>query len=248
MVRNGSPPSYLGRAYQKLYEVLCGHHPRPRPWHFQWLDTYYLRCHLRNLLPTLKGHVLDVGCGDKPYHGWFSQGVRHTGIDVSFSPAVDLVVAPNEPWPFPENHFDALLASQVLEHVENLHLILAEMERVLKQGGMAVLSFPFIYNEHGVPSDYRRFSVYGAERLFPKFEIVRLEKEGGVGSTLAILFLNWIETSLNCTFATRLLKSMLLPAWIFLSLIVNLFGLLVDKLDHTGGFYNNILLVVRKPL
>lgn len=31
--------SRLARAYRKVYETLCGRHPRLRPWHFQYLDA-----------------------------------------------------------------------------------------------------------------------------------------------------------------------------------------------------------------
>jgi len=110
------------------------------------------------------------------------------------------------------------------------------------------MSFPFLYNEHRAPWDYWRFTVFGAERLFPGFEIAHLEKQGGIGSTLGILFLNWLDTSMNCTLATRLLKGLLLPIFLLLSLVVNFLGLLMDRLDRTGKFYSNVLLVVRKPL
>lgn len=193
------------------------------------------------------GKILDVGCGDKPYRDWFGQVSEYVGLDVSPGPAVDVLVAPDGPWPLPDEHFDGLLSTQVLEHVADIHLSLAEMERVLKRGGVAVLSFPFLYNEHGAPWDYQRFTVHRAERLFPGFEIVQLEKQGGIGSTLAILLLNWLEMSMNCTFATRLLKPLLLPSFLILSLVVNFLGLLMDRLDRTGAFYNNVLLVVRRP-
>jgi SAM-dependent methyltransferase len=227
--------------------MLCGRHPRLLPWHFQWLDAYYLYRRLRQLLPTLGGVVLDVGCGGKPYRDWFGQVEKYVGLDVYPGSAVDVLIASDGSWPLPDEHFDVLLSTQVLEHVADLDLTLAETERVLKRGGCAVLSFPFLYNEHGAPQDYRRFTVHMAERLFPRFEVVHLEKQGGIGSTQIILLLNWLEMTMNYTLASRLIKPLLLPIWVPLSLVANLLGLLLDGLDRTGAFYNNVLLVVRKP-
>ncbi|MGD0826864.1 MAG: methyltransferase domain-containing protein [Desulfobaccales bacterium] len=240
-----SAPGYI---YRRIYDGICGHHPNLRPWHFQWLGIFYLYRQLRRILPEMGGKVLDVGCGGKPYRSWFGPVSEYIGLDVSPGPAVDVLVAPDGAWPLPDEHFDGLLSTQVMQYVANLHLSLAEMERVLKRGGVAVLSLPFLYNEHRAPWDYWRFTVYGAERLFPGFEITHLEKQGGIGSTLAILFLNCLEMSMNYTLATRLLKGLLLPIFLLLSLVVNFLGLLMDRLDHTGAFYNNVLLVVRKPL
>lgn len=230
--------SGLSRAYRRIYDGICGKHPDLRPWHFQWLATYYLYRRFRELLPAFGGRVLDVGCGGKPYRSWFGVVTEYVGLDVVPESSVDVVVSSNEQWPLPDEHFDVLFSSQVLEHVEHLELTLFEMKRVLKKGGSAVLAFPFLYNEHGTPWDYRRFTIYGAERLFPDFEIVYLEKLGGIGSTLALLLLNWLSNY-------RFLKA-LVPIWIPFSLAVNFIGFLMDKVDRTGAFYNNILLVVKK--
>jgi SAM-dependent methyltransferase len=217
-----------------------------RPWHFQWLAVHYLYRGLRRVLPGLGGRVVDVGCGAQPYRDWFGEVTEYVGLDVVPGPAVDLVVAPGEGWPLTDGHFDILLSSQVLEHVEHLERTLSEMDRVLKPGGVAILSFPFLFNEHGAPHDYRRFTAHQAARLLPGYRVLTLERQGGVGSTSAILFLNWVDDSLNRHFATRLLKAPLLPLWILLSGLANLSGWLGDHLDRTGGFYSNVLLVARK--
>lgn len=230
--------SSLSRAYRRVYEWVCGKHPDLRPWHFQWMAVYYLYRRLRGLLPAFGGRVLDVGCGGKPYRSWFGVVTEYVGLDVVPGSSVDVVVSSNERWPLPDEHFDVLFSSQVLEHVENLECTLFEMKRVLKKGGSAVLTFPFLYNEHGAPWDYRRITVHGAERLFQDFEIVHLERLGGIGSTLALLLLNWLSNS-------RFLKA-LMPIWVPFSLAVNSLGLLMDKMDRTGAFYNNVLLVVKK--
>ncbi|RLF06710.1 MAG: hypothetical protein DRJ64_04175 [Thermoprotei archaeon] len=65
---------------------------------------------------------------------------------------------------------------------------------------------------------------------------------------MGILMLNWIEMVSNRRKATRLLKGLFLPLWILVSLLVNMLALLIDWLDRTKSFYNNILVVLKKPL
>jgi SAM-dependent methyltransferase len=240
--------SMLGLAYRRIYDGICGRHPHLRPWHFQWLAGLGLYGQLRKILPTLDGRVLDVGCGSKPYKSWFRQVPEYVGLDVFPGSEVDVVVSPNESWPLADEYFDVLLSSQVLEHVEHLELTLAEMSRVLKRGGVMVMSFPFLYNEHGAPYDFQRFTAHRAAKLFPDFEVLLLKRQGGIGSTITILFLNWIEMNMNGSFVTRLVKAALLPAWLLISLVLNFIGLLVDSIDRTDACYSNLLLVLRKPV
>jgi SAM-dependent methyltransferase len=45
----------------------------------------------------------------------------------------------------------------VLEHVEDDLALLAELRRILKDGGLLLLSVPFMYRFHEIPHDYRRY-------------------------------------------------------------------------------------------
>lgn len=240
-----SQESRLGRLYRRVYEALCGRHPHLRPWHFQWLDTVYLVRTLKAKLPYLSGRVLDVGCGEKPYRALFFQATDYVGIDIAGG-AADHVVAPDAVFPFDDGAFDVVFATQVVEHVENLPHTLGEMARVCKSGGVIVLSFPFLYNEHGTPYDFQRFTIHGALYLLP-YTVQTLERQGGFGSTVVILTLNWINDSLNTNNLTRLVKALSLPLWIPLCLVMNVFGLLLDHFDRTNKYYNNVFIVFRKP-
>jgi hypothetical protein len=104
-----------------------------------------------------------------------------------------------------------------------------------------------VYNEHGAPADYRRFSANGL-RLFLEsdYEILETRRQGGIASTSIVLALNWWETTMNLWRVTRLLKGLVLPAWVLISGVMNLIGFLLDKVDRTDAFYGNVLLVARK--
>ena len=236
--------SRLGSFYRQVYEALCGKHPNPLPWHYQWLATFYLSRTLKQYLPKVKGRVLDVGCGEKPYQDMFSQSTDYIGIDITEGGA-DIVVDPNLAWPLESESFDAIFASQVMEHVENLPHTLGEIVRVTKPGAVVVFSFPFLYNEHGAPYDFQRFTTHGAARLLP-YEIDVLDRQGGFGSTVIIMVLNWVNESLNHNKITRLLKAAILPVWLPFCFLLNMLGLLLDSIDVTNKYYNNVFLIFRK--
>src|SRR5712692_2758270 len=111
--------SIYANAYLNVYGRLCGRPPRVYPWHFQWLAVQYLSCDLKKALPNLYGRILDVGCGEKPYASWLDarKVVQHLGIDISSGAKVDVVVTLDMPWPLETASFDAILCTQVLEHV-----------------------------------------------------------------------------------------------------------------------------------
>ncbi|ATS17715.1 hypothetical protein BRW62_01970 [Parathermosynechococcus lividus PCC 6715] len=200
---------------------------------------------LRDQLPNLKGRVLDVGCGEKPYRPLFSQATDYVGIDVVEVEGADITVVPSGIWPLDDASFDVVFATQVVEHVQYLSHTLSEISRVCKPGGLIVLSFPFLYNEHGAPSDFQRFTIHGAAQLLP-YEIEMLERQGGFGSTLVILSLNWLNDMLNTNKLTRFVKVLVFPLWVPFCLAMNLFGLLLDAIDATKNYYNNVLVIFRK--
>jgi SAM-dependent methyltransferase len=239
--------SSLGKIYFNIYNKICGTHPNLYLWHFQWLAVKDLYSDLKQILPTIEGRILDVGCGDKPYQVWLNlEKVEHIGLDVYPGSQVDIVIKSDESWSMETSSFDAILCTQVLEHTAKLDNILLEISRVLRVGGVAIIAVPFIYNQHGT-DDYRRLSIYGMKNLLEnQYEIIDIKTQGGLGSTIGILLLNWIEMQMNLYKSTRLLKGTLLPVWIVFCLLINTIGWLVDCVDKTQSFYSNTWVVVRK--
>jgi SAM-dependent methyltransferase len=237
----------IGEFYQRVYDRLCGLHPNLYPWHFQWMAGKNVRAGLPEVLASLKGMVLDVGCGDQPYRGWLG-GVRgYVGIDVAGKPGADIIVSPEGPWPFRGNSFDVVLCTQVIEHVPNLVEALLNIQNALKPGGTLIVTAPFIYNEHTGPADYRRFTIHGLRKVISeRFDIIGIVPQGGVGSTLATLFLNWMELMSSRFKVLRFVKGLVLPLWMMHCLAVNGLGWLLDKIDNTEAFYSNVLIIGRK--
>jgi SAM-dependent methyltransferase len=235
------------RAYRALYQALCGVHPDLRPWHSQWLAGSIVYQELRSALAQVGGDVLDVGCGSKPYERWVSGARRYVGVDVAAGPTVDALIEPGRSWPLEDSSFDTVLCTQVLEHAADVEHTLAEIARVLRPGGALIVTAPFIYNQHDA-HDYRRFSVRGLSHLLaPRFEIVDVTAQGGVGSSLGILLLNWIELSMTSSRSRLAAFMALLPAWLALCAAVNACGWALDRIDGTGACYGNVLVRARKP-
>ncbi|MCJ7827628.1 class I SAM-dependent methyltransferase [Patescibacteria group bacterium] len=96
--------------------------------------------------------VLDLGCGD----GRFAQLVFGLDqIEVGLDPdqkeikrAQELGVyektrtVPGSRIPYPDGYFSTVVSNSVLEHILDLELVLAEVERVLKPGGRFLLTVP----------------------------------------------------------------------------------------------------------
>jgi hypothetical protein len=78
------------------------------------------------------------------------------------------------------------------------------------------------------------------------YEIMELKPQGGIGSMVGILCLNWLEAVLNLYKPMRLLKGLLLAFWGAVCGTVNSMGFLLDQIDKAGVFYGNVFLVGRK--
>jgi 2-polyprenyl-6-hydroxyphenyl methylase/3-demethylubiquinone-9 3-methyltransferase len=126
-----------------------------------WSDDIRWVRTLKNLVPgRLKwfdrhidwqgSHVLDLGCaGGFMAEAMSARGASVTGID----PAADAIAAARahadatglriaydvgvgEALPYPDAGFDAVVCVDVLEHVADLHKVLAEVARTLRTGGL----------------------------------------------------------------------------------------------------------------
>jgi 2-polyprenyl-3-methyl-5-hydroxy-6-metoxy-1,4-benzoquinol methylase len=103
-------------------------------------------------------YLLDVGCGEGFFLFSASQlGYAAKGVELSNDAAayakkefgLDIETKAFEELRFPENHFDVVTLWQVLEHILCPLMVLKEAHRILKPGGMLVITTPDI---EGIPA------------------------------------------------------------------------------------------------
>lgn len=119
--------------------------------------------------------VLDYGCGEAPYRRLFEGlGARYLGFDLAGNAAADGVIAATGHLEREPESVDAVLSSQVLEHVPDPDLYLSESYRVLRPGGVLLLSTHGVWRYHPDPVDYWRWTGAGLRRTLrrPGFEVV----------------------------------------------------------------------------
>jgi len=110
--------------------------------------------------PAVAPRRLNVGCGLDIRPGWVNLDM----IDYGGNTLTDLN---RYPWPFPESHFDEVLASHILEHMGNFNAVVNEIWRVCRPGAIVVVRVPFFlstkyYSEpdHRIPFGIRSFDNY----------------------------------------------------------------------------------------
>ena len=205
---------------------------------------------------SVRGNVLDIGCGSKPYQNLFSCE-KYTGVDIENeghsheNENIDFYYD-GKKLPFENYSFDNAVCFEVLEHVFDPDLFLTEINRVLKPGGKLLMTTPFIWNEHEIPNDYGRYSSYGLTYLMKKngFEVVSLKKILN-GPELFIVLLQvyfndfryWLTRKLLFIPKVRWIIFILFMPLIF---ILNFIGWLLTYFFRDDRFYFNNGVLVRK--
>jgi SAM-dependent methyltransferase len=140
-----------------------------------------------------RGRLIDIGCSDKPYAAMLAPLIdEHVGVDheaTLHDHAAPDVVASAYDIPLPGASFDTALCTSVLEHLEEPADALAECFRLLKPGGHAIYSVPFIWHVHEQPRDFVRFSPFGLRHRFEAagFEVVEVKALSGFWVTFGTL-------------------------------------------------------------
>jgi len=133
--------------------------------------------------------VLDLGGARVAKRGRFR--IEHFELDVicvnlmrAQSPHVQAEAAHV---PFRDSVFDAVVCSELLEHVPDPPRVLSEIFRVLRPGGTVLICVPFMCRIHADPVDYGRYTdLYWRETLERiGFQDVQIEEQGLFWSVLA---------------------------------------------------------------
>ena len=165
-------------------------HPRRSSrvhWHLTALRDAYaaaIDAHLPG--PNDRPRLLDLGCGTMPYRPLFAprleaRGGAYVGADLAGNDAADLAVAETGRVACDDGAFDVVLSSQVLEHVADPDAYLREAHRVLKPGGLLLLSTHGVWSYHPDPRDLWRWTCEGLRTLVARCGFDLLEQTGVMG-------------------------------------------------------------------
>jgi len=213
-----------------------------------YLGTTYRRKLLDKLLEEnkcyYKGIVLDIGGRDR---GKFKKPKNKVerwifaDIEERYNP--DIIIDVCNMKQIQDESIDVINAIELFEHVENPEKGLKECYRVLRKGGVMILSVPFLYPIHADPYDFQRWTEEKWRKVLEEigFEIEKFEIMGRCFTVLA-------ETERN------LIKSLPPPLRWFFYLFYPLLDVLA-KLDRfkfvsshpkLGKFHGGYFIVVRK--
>ena len=119
--------------------------------------------------------VLVVGAGEDPYRDVFLASETYIRSDLVRRPGCTDVVADGIALPFRDGSFQCTVATEVLEYVQQPEAFATELYRILSAEGLAVITVPFVFQEHG---DYWRPTRRALGDLFRKYSSVRICAQG----------------------------------------------------------------------
>lgn len=140
--------------------------------------------------------VLDAGAGPCPYKMFFSK-CKYESTDFKDKCGCLDFVCSLDNIPRDSGTYDAVLCTEVLEHIEYPQKVVNEIYRILKNGGRIFLTTPQSWRIHQAPHNYFYFTKYGLNSLFRNagFSKIKATPMGGYFWFLAdaIRFNNLLE-------------------------------------------------------
>jgi SAM-dependent methyltransferase len=178
----------------------------------------------------LRGMLLDIGCGTKPYENYFIVE-SYRGLDIDSPVTRERGIADDlydgKQFPYDNRSFDSALCIQVLEHIFNPDEFLQEINRILKPGGKLLLTVPFVWDEHEQPWDYARYSSFGLRALLEKNGFtIRQHKKLGADATILFQLTNAYLFKVTLSWP-RLMKLVLM---VTVMALINVLGVFAGKI------------------
>lgn len=153
------------------------------------------------------GKLLEVGCGEGRGIDYLLPGIQsYCAIDKIDSvidrlrgkyPTSEFIHGHLPPLPFEESAFDSIVSFQVIEHIQNDILFLKEIHRVLRVGGVALITTPNrIMSLSRNPWHIREYTAEELTRL-AKTIFTNVEMMGIAGNEKVISYHNRNRESVN---------------------------------------------------
>jgi SAM-dependent methyltransferase len=149
--------------------------------HIPWL-TWQCDRQVERVLARLPpgGVVVDLGAGGRKI------SPRTICLDFVALPNTD-VIGDVHRLPLRDASVDLVYATGLFEHVADERVLIREIERVLKVGGIVHVEVPFLEQYHEDPIDVRRLTVPGLEMAMNAGSFATLAKGAHIGPTVTLL-------------------------------------------------------------
>lgn len=197
--------------------------------HHPFIKARYQIC-LDLLMPVEGLRVLDYGCGDGALAGLLAkQGAHVTGVDPN---QVGLALAQREfsrrklegtfvssPEELPNQFFDRIVCTEVLEHVVDPESILEDIRRLLRPNGIVVITTPIRLSEKVRDVEHER-------EFYPSEFEALLSKHFSIVETKQVLPVGLQEVMYLSGFTGRVIRWFLriLSAWLGWNYLLRLKG------------------------
>ncbi len=133
--------------------------------------------------------IVDVGAGGRR--------VRSDVITIDHAPVQDTdIVSDAKALPFDDDSIDLLIATGLIEHLEDENAFLREALRTLKPNGRIHIEAPFLQQYHDDPVDHRRYTVSGIDLLMRQHGFDVEHSDFHIGPSVTITTLNAYYASL----------------------------------------------------
>lgn len=131
--------------------------------------------------------VLDAGSGDQRYKRLFAAHLYESADfeQVNKLYAKSTYVCDLASIPVADATYDAIVFTQVMEHLKDPSLVLRELHRVAKDGCQLFYSAPLCAEEHEIPYDFYRYTQFGIRHLFTQagFQVEEIRWLEGFAAT-----------------------------------------------------------------
>jgi SAM-dependent methyltransferase len=210
-----------------------------------WWLLWKNRRDVAELAPLCTGELLDIGCGAKPYEALLRPYVtRYVGFDHPETQhardAVDVWGTATD-LPFADRSFDTVVAFQVLEHVEDPTAMTSEAFRVLRPGGVFIVTTPFMHGVHEAPRDFFRYTEHGLRHLLTTAGFCDVEINATSGA--------WMMLGLRLSYLLERYRSRRVR-WIVIALqvLAQAIGAVLDRWSRVETDTVGYVTVARAPV
>lgn len=189
---------------------------------------------LNSKMSLIRGTILDIGGQKINRKGRFIP--PKDGVIAWFNANIDPQCLPDvicdaEILPFNGSSVDCVLMCEVLEHLLHPEATINEIHRVLRVGGNAIITMPFLYPVHADPHDMQRWTADRLKYEFTKagFLIQEIAPMGGYLSVIHDILLNALWRNDKTIFTRICIR------------IISCFTNISIKLDTTYSSKNNFI-------